>query len=198
MTRSIAMKICSMCCLLVMAGVASLSGGCASAVQAGVNPALDGIDLQTMTDQMAMSLMGDPEIQSAIAQRGSLKIVVQPAENYMTGEVLSPGAAFSFTARLRDMLARQSRTQFTWIMNRDAWYRLRAGELEGVDAGPSPEAINPQYTLTAKFHSLTNVSSRGRTNAYLCVYELVDIQNRSVLWTDKYEVKKSAVKGFLD
>lgn len=187
-----------MFCLVLLAGLASLSGGCANAVQAGVNPALDGIDLQTMTDQMSMSMMADPEVQSAIAQRGSLRIVVQPAENLMTGEVLSPGAAFSFTARLRDMLAKQSRTQFTWIMNRDAWYRLRGGELEGVDAGPSPESIQPDYTLTARFYSLSNVSSRGRTNAYLCVYELADIRSRAVLWTDRYEVKKTAVKGFLD
>jgi hypothetical protein len=37
-----------------------------------------------------------------------------------------------------------------------------------------------------------------RSEAYLCVYELTDLDHRTVLWSDKYEVKKKAVKGFLD
>jgi hypothetical protein len=30
------------------------------------------------------------------------------------------------------------------------------------------------------------------------VYELTNLEDRTLLWTDKYEVKKVAVKGFLD
>jgi hypothetical protein len=30
------------------------------------------------------------------------------------------------------------------------------------------------------------------------VYDLTDLKSGTTLWTDKYEVKKSAVKGFLD
>jgi hypothetical protein len=30
------------------------------------------------------------------------------------------------------------------------------------------------------------------------VYELLDLQSRGVLWSGSYEVKKTAVKGFLD
>jgi hypothetical protein len=30
------------------------------------------------------------------------------------------------------------------------------------------------------------------------VYELTNLQDRSVLWTGSYEVKKNAVKEFLD
>ena len=49
------------------------------------------------------------------------------------------------------------------------------------------------------FSSLTerDVAS-GRSSYYLCVYELTDLEDRTVLWTDTYEVKKMAVKGFLD
>ena len=83
-------------------------------------------------------------------------------------------------------------------MNRDTFYSLRGQELEGVDLGPAPEAVNPQYALTAIFSSITNESSKARSSYYLCVYELTNLQDRTVLWTDKYEVKKRAVKGFLD
>jgi hypothetical protein len=172
--------------------------GCTSAVQSGHNTALDGTDLVRMTDDMARKIVGDPDVQAAIEREGRLKVVVQPVENRMTAEVLPRGPAQAFTARVRTLLSRHARDRFLWVMNRDTFYSLRGQELEGVDLGPAPEAVNPQYALTAIFSSITNESSKSRSSYYLCVYELTNLQDRTVLWTDKYEVKKRAVKGFLD
>jgi hypothetical protein len=151
-----------------------------------------------MTNDMAARIVADPEVQAAIEREGSLKVVVQPVENMMTAEVLPRGPAETFTARVRSLLSRHAPDRFTWVMNRDAFYNLRGRELEGVDLGPSPEAVDPQYALVARFSSLTNESSKHRSSYYLCVYELTNLHDRTVLWTDKYEVKKAAVKGFLD
>ena len=172
--------------------------GCASAVQAGTSTALGGVDLVQMTDQMAASIVADPEIQAAIAKDGALRIVVQPVENEMTAEILPRGQAEAFTARVRSLLSKQAGDRFTWVMNRDSYYRLRDRSLEGVDLGPSPDAVDPQYALVARFSSLTKESQQGRSSYYLCVYQLTNLEDRTVLWTDKYEVKKQAVRGFLD
>src|SRR4051812_15744630 len=75
--------------------------GCASAVQHGQNTALSGVDLVRMTDDMAMQIGSDPEVRSAIAQRGPLKVVVMPVENRMRAEVLPRGPAEAFVARVR-------------------------------------------------------------------------------------------------
>ena len=174
-----------------------LVSGCASAVAVGTNTALDSLDLQQMTDQMAASIVADPDVQAAIAKEGTLRIVVQPVENRMTGEILPRGEAEAFIARVRFLLAKQAPDKFTWVINRDTFYRLRATELEG-QLGPSPDAVNPRYALWAQFYSLTREDSERRTSSYLCVYELTDLDRRTTLWTDKYEVKKVAVKGFLD
>ena len=91
-----------------------------------------------MTDDMAMKIMADPEVQSAMAH-GPLKVVVQPVENRMTAEVLPRGPAEAFTARVRMLLARYAPDKFIWVMNRDAYYRLRSRELEGVDLGAGEE-----------------------------------------------------------
>ncbi len=184
-------------CVAASVGLCLALVGCASAVQSGRSTALDSVDLVSMTNDMAMKMLADPEVQRAIDGEGRLRVVVQPVENLMTAEVLPRGPAEAFTARLRSLLARHAPQHFTWVMNRDAFYRLRGREMD-VDLGPSPEAINPRYALVARFRSLTNESSRGRSSYYLCVYELSDLDDRSVLWTDKYEVKKSVVKGFLD
>ena len=91
-----------------------------------------------MTDDMAMKIVADPEVQAAIAREGPLKVVVQPVENRMTAEVLPRGPAEAFTARVRSLLSKHAPDRFTWVMNRDAFYRLRGRELEGVDLGPRP------------------------------------------------------------
>lgn len=175
----------------------SLVAGCTSAVESGHNTLLDSVDLQQMTDQMARSIVADPRVQEAIRQNGALKVIVQPVENQLTAEVLPRGQAEAFTARVRALLSQRNPTQFVWILNRDDFYDLRKKELE-VPLGPAPDAISPQYALTAVFSSLTNESSKGRSDFYVCRYQLSDLQNRNVLWSDSYKVKKSAVKGFLD
>src|SRR4051812_31945813 len=175
-----------------------LLSGCGTAVSHGTNTALSGIDLQQMTNQMSMSIMASPNVQQAIAEKGKLKVVVEPVENLMTAEILPRGPAEAFTARVRALLAQHAPDQFEWIMNRDAYYRLRAQERETIDLGPNPEAIQPKYALHARFYSITNETSKSRSSSYLCVYELTDLQSRGSLWTDKYEIQKSAVKGFLD
>lgn len=180
-------------CILMMLG----AGGCANAVESGHNTALGGLDLRAMTARMAASIAADPRVRQAVATHGQLKVVVEPAQNEMEAEVLPRGEAEAFTARVRYLLSQHDPGQFTWILNRDEFYHLRGKERDDI-LGPAPEAINPEYALTAHFRSLTNESSKGRSSSYLCIYELTNLQNRTLLWTDKYEVQKKAVKGFLD
>jgi hypothetical protein len=116
----------------------------------------------------------------------------------MRAEVLPKGPADAFTVRVRSLLSRHAPEKFIWIMNRSAFYSLRNQELSGVDLGPSPDAISPEYALTATFTSLAEENAQGRNAYYVCSYQLTDLQDRSVLWTSSYEVKKQAVRGFLD
>jgi hypothetical protein len=175
----------------------SLLSGCTSAVQSGHNTALDSADLVKMTDDMAMKIVADPDVQAAIAKDGALKVVVEPVENRMRAEILPRGPAEAFTARVRVLLAQHAPDKFIWVMNRDAFYRLRQREVD-VDLGPEPERIQPQYALTAKFSSLADEDPKHRSSYYLCAFDLTDLQNRTLLWTGSYEVKKIAVKGFGD
>lgn len=173
--------------------------GCASAVAAGTNTSLSGDDLIAMTDKMSISILASPGVQQALAKNHRLKVVIQPVENYMTGEILPQGPAQTFVARVRELLAAHAPDQFQWIMNKADYHAVRARELEGAhNLGPDPESLQPDYALTARFDSLANVSSKVRSEGYLCTYELTDLRTRETLWTDKYEVKKTAVKGFLD
>ena len=172
--------------------------GCASnntAVSHGHNTALDSANLVEMTEDMTAKILADPQVQTQLAQKGKLKVVIQPVENRMVGEVLPRGAKEAFVARLRALLQERAPQKFTWVMNRDNWYAIREKEL---DRGPDPDRVQPEYALTARFSSITDESSKHRSSYYLCVYNLTDLNSGQSLWTDKYEVKKAAVKGFLD
>lgn len=171
--------------------------GCTNALQSGHNTLLDATDLQQMTDQMARSIVADPRVQEAIRSDGPLKVVVQPVENQLTAEVLPRGEAQAFTVRVRALLSQHNANQFLWILNREEFYRVRGQELD-VPLGPAPEAIDPEYALTAIFSSLSTESSKGRSDFYLCSYQLSNLKTRAILWTDSYKLKKTAIKGFLD
>jgi hypothetical protein len=172
--------------------------GCGNAVDTGQSTALDSTDLISMTEQMSRSILGDAAVQQAIAQRGPLKIVVEPVVNQMHAEVLPKGAADAFTARLRTLLSHQAPDKFTWILNLDAFRKLRATELQGVEPGPSPEEVNPEFALTATFTSMASETEQSRSDYYVCNFSLMSLKDRTVLWTGSYEVHKRAVKGFLD
>jgi hypothetical protein len=58
--------------------------------------------------------------------------------------------------------------------------------------------MSPDYSLSAVFSSLADEDAKRRSSYYVCRYELTDLRDRTVLWTGAYEVKKIAVKGFLD
>jgi hypothetical protein len=147
---------------------------------------------------MAMKIAGDSAVRDAIAREGKLTIVVLPVENRLTGEILPRGQAMAFTARVRNLLARAS-PGFQFVVNRDEFYALRGGELDRTQGlGPAPEAVQPRYALHARFQSLSNENADRRSVYYLCVYTLTDLQGRTTLWTGSYELKKKAVKEFLD
>ena len=174
-----------------------LFSGCTNAVESGRSTALDSVDLVRMTDDMAMKIVADPEVQAAIAADGQLPVVVQPVENRMVAEVLPRGPAQAFTARVRVLLSRHAPDRFTWVMNRDAFYDLRAREVE-IDLGPPPERVQPRYALTSIFSSLTKEDVKRRSAYYLCEYQLTDITGGNLLWSGSYEVKKVAMRKFLD
>ena len=195
--RSLAHVVNRLLMAVCLGGFCALLVGCGSAVSSGSNTALTGFDLVHMTDDMAAKISASSNVNAAIQTGGPLVIVVEPVENQLTGEILPHGQAEAFTARVRVLLAQHEPDRFTWVMNRDEYLDLRQQEL-GRDLGPSPDAINPQYALTATFSSLTQEDADRRSEYYLCVYKLTDLQKGTLLWTDKYELKKNVVKGFLD
>ncbi len=164
---------------------------------------LDSNDMETMTNQMAQSIIADPRIQNAVAAAGGpLKIVIRPVDN-LTNEIIPGNEAELFVARLQGLLASRPElaNRFVWCVNRSDYAKLRAEEIPESKIGLSEDRVQPEYELYAVFRAATNVTRKQRSDVYLCSYKLTKIAGNNTgleLWSGDYPTSKSIKKGFLD
>ena len=171
--------------------------GCASAVQAGSSAVLGSKDLVSMSDRLALDLASDANVREAEAG-GVLRVVVEPVQNRLRGEVIPTGQRELFTARLRDRLEDATPGRFVWVNNKAVFERLVASELDDVRPGPVPGRVQPTHTLKGVFRSLADETKDRRVAYYLCSFDLVDLADGRVIWTGQYEVKKAIARDYLD
>ena len=109
--------------------------------------------------------------------------------NIKNESVNSRQALDIFLERLRVQLAKHGKGRITLIQNRADYRDRQAGELEiepGTHAGqPGPKGIQPDYQLDGTISELPN---RG-TSYYYMSFSVNDMRNRTVAWTDAYEVR---------
>ena len=189
---------------IVMAVLVMLSlGGCVSPPQARTT-FLTSADLVEMTDRMARSFTRDEIIASRSSSDEPWVISIYRVVNH-TNQIMPERERWMYIGRLRALLA-QCRLEMTlanqtdvsqqrsliWIVPPERWPMI-AQEL-GADHEPYGLRMNPTHQLTAEFHTLTNTSAAGRSDAYLCSFQLIDLRSGSIVWEDSWEVKR-AVRG---
>lgn len=167
--------------------------GCGGAPKAHTT-FLRSVDLIDMTDKMAQSFATDDVISSRQSSDAPWVISMYRVVNH-TNQVIPDREKWLYLARLRALLAESdiAKTRsIIWIIPPERW-PIVAEEL-GVSHEPYGLRMNPTHLLTAEFHALTNTSGRGRSDAYLCSYQLVDLKSSAIEWEGSWEVKR-AVEG---
>lgn len=152
---------------------------------------LNSVDLLAMTDQMAQSFTQDSIINARSAESEPWIISIYRIVNN-TNQVIPEKQKWLYINRLRAMLDRSDVAQqrrLTWIIPPERWSIVaqETGEPE-----PYGLRLDPTHLLTAEFNALTNTSGMGRTDTYLCAYELVDLASGQIVWQDSWEVKRAA------
>lgn len=167
--------------------------GCGSAPKAQTT-FLRSVDLIDMTDKMAQSFVSDEVIGARRESDSPWIISLYRVVNH-TNQVIPDREKWLYVGRLRAMLAQSDvgkNRNIIWIIPPERW-SIVAQEL-GVSEEPYGLRMNPTHLLTAEFHALTNTSGKGRSDAYLCSYQLVDLARGSLVWEGSWEVKR-AVSG---
>ena len=163
------------------------------AAPAARTPFLKSVDVVEMTDQMAESFASDPVIGARNPNDKPWVISIDRVVNH-TNQIVGPREKWLYVTRLRSVLAQSDlsgRCHVYWVVNPERW-PLAADEI--ADRDNATTRMPPTHVLAAEFHSLTNTSSAGRSDMYMCSFQLTDVRDGRLVWEDRWEVKR-AVSG---
>ena len=143
-------------------------------------------DVVQASDQMAEDLLSDPKLNAASEQ---WTLVVDRVENHTVNSRFELDV---FIQRLRGQLAKNGKGRIQFIENKAKYRELQSRELEGeredTVAGapaPGPKGTQPEYALWLRVDELPN---RG-TSYYQVTGTVSNMLNRTVAWTNMYEVR---------
>lgn len=153
---------------------------------------LNSVDLIAMTDRMAESFARDP-VMSRRTPRDSPWVISIDRVHNITNQIIPEREKWLYTARLRAQLQQSEiarQRNIVWVIPPERWPMVQ----EELGQAPPELRRKPTHELTAEFGALTNTSGKGRSDMYLCEYQLVDLADGRIVWDDKWEVKR-AVSG---
>jgi PBP1b-binding outer membrane lipoprotein LpoB len=150
-------------------------------------------DLVTVTDKMARSVLGIPQIASA--PRAPF-IVLEPVVN----NTRFPINKDIFLTRIRTQLNSKAAGRVSFL-DREIMKSLeheRALKQSGqVTASSDPNVVEfrgADYFLTGKLEGLATRTSQGTGDYILYSFRLTDARTSAIVWEDSYEIKKQGLE----
>ena len=196
---------------LATAVVAGLISGCASS--SGVkNPSgvpvtqmrpdeqgfvagtgIESQDLVAVTDKMARSILGVPQIVNA---QGTPCVVLDPVDN----QTRFPINKEMFLTRIQSQLISKAQGKIVFVA-RDRMQALekeRAMKQAGqVTSSSDPNVVEfkgADFFLTGKLSGLTTRTKAGTSDYILYTFELIDVRTSAIVWGDSAEFKKQGLE----
>ncbi len=155
-------------------------------------PFLRSVDLVDMTNNLSESFAHDEIINSRTSDDSPWVISLNDVVNN-TQQIIPESERWLYVARLRSRLAQSdcsARHNMIWVVPPEGIQRI-----DDENTGSSSLAeqrLTPTHLLTGEFVALTNTSHTGRSDTYVCDYQLVDLQSGLIVWEDAWEVKRYA------
>lgn len=159
-------------------------------------PFLRSVDLIDMTDRMAESFTASEVIRQRSPENDPWVISIYRVINH-TNQVIPDREKWLYIGRLRAMLARSDvspRHALIWVVPPERWPNIAEAMNADVNAEPPYMRLPPTHVLTAQFNALTTTSGSGRSDTYLCAFELLELATGRMVWQDSWEVKRT-VRG---
>jgi len=150
-------------------------------------------DLVAVTDKMARSIVGIPQIANAATPP---IIVLDPVNN----ETRFPINKDMFLSRIRGELVRKSGGKVTFLA-RDRMAALekernmkRAGQVTATTDPNVQEFKGADYFLTGELKGLSTRTSKGTSDYILYDFHLIDARTSAIVWEDNAEIKKQGLE----
>jgi penicillin-binding protein activator len=197
--------------LAVLAGALSVTflAGCASGVKnpSGVpvtemsadergfvaGTGIESQDLVAVTDKMARSILGIPEITQATV---TPRVVLEP----VTNETRFPINKDIFLTRIRTQLNEKAagKVRFLARENMKALEREQQLKQDGlVTSSQDPNVVRfkgADYFLTGKLQGMSARTSAGLSDYILYSFQLIDASTSEIVWESSAEIKKQGLE----
>ena len=160
-------------------------------------------DLVAVTDKMARSIIGIPEIANA---PGKPSVILYPVEN----NTRFPIQKDIFLSRIRAELNSKAQGRVMFLIRgagAQADPRMAALERERelkatgqVTSDPAKDTPGvtqfkgADYILTGKLEVLPHRTSQGISDYVLYTFQLIDVRTSLIVWEDKAEIKKQGLE----
>ena len=150
-------------------------------------------DLVAVTDKMARSILGIPEIANA---QGIPRVVLEPVNN----ETRFPINKDIFLTRIRGQLNKNARNKVIFLAreNMAALEREKALKQSGqVTSSSDPNVVEfkgADYFLTGKLQGLTTRTTAGTSDYILYSFQLISARTSDIVWEDQAEIKKQGLE----
>lgn len=150
-------------------------------------------DLVAVTDKMARSILGIPQIANAVAPP---IIVLDPVVN----ETRFPINKDIFLSRIRGELVKKSGGKVTFLARERmaALERERNLKREGAVTSSSDPTVQEfkgaDYFLTGELKGLSTRTAAGTSDYILYDFHLIDARTSAIVWEDNAEIKKQGLE----
>lgn len=150
-------------------------------------------DLVAVTDKMARSILGIPEIANA---QGIPRVVLEPVNN----ETRFPINKEIFLTRIRGQLNKNARNKVIFLAreNMAALEREKALKQSGqVTSSSDPNVVEfkgADFFLTGKLQGLTTRTTAGTSDYILYSFQLISARTSDIVWEDQAEIKKQGLE----
>ncbi len=150
-------------------------------------------DLVAVTDKMAHSILGTPQITNA---QGTPRVVLDPVMN----ETRFPINKDIFLDRIRAQLNEKARGKVIFLARERmaALERERQMKQSGqVTSSSDPNVVEfkgADFFLTGKLSGLTTRTSAGTSDYILYTFQLIDARTSDIIWEDSAEIKKQGLE----
>jgi PBP1b-binding outer membrane lipoprotein LpoB len=150
-------------------------------------------DLVAVTDKMAKSILGIPQIANA---QGTPRVVLDPVEN----ATRFPINKDIFLSRIRAELNTKAHGKVVFLA-RDRMAALeherqmkQSGQVTSSSDPNVVEFKGADFFLTGKLSGLTTRTKAGTSDYILYAFQLIDARTSDIVWEDSAEIKKQGLE----
>src|SRR5882757_9004457 len=150
-------------------------------------------DLVAVTDKMARSILGIPQVANA---QGQPRIVLDPIKN----DTRFPINKDIFLTRIRTQLNSKAAGKVIFLARdrMDALQKERQLKQSGqVTANADPNVVEfkgADFFLTGTLQGMTTRTSSGTSDYVLYAFQLIDARTSDIIWEDSAEIKKQGLE----